>query len=110
MSKAANAANHIAECSVTARTVARKERVSRTFPRCDKLLIIGDHRVLLSTVLAQRPVGTIEAAIAVRTGIEQVRAELVAAIRAMASQTIDTGDILRGLFMPGSKGDRVVGE
>jgi len=35
-------------------------------------------------------------------------AEVVAAIRAMASQTIDVGDILRGLFLPGSIGDRVV--
>ena len=34
--------------------------------------------------------------------------EIVAAIRAMASQTIDVGDILRGLFLPGSIGDRVV--
>jgi NTE family protein len=34
--------------------------------------------------------------------------EVVATIRAMASETIDVGDVLKGLFLPGTIGDKVV--
>jgi NTE family protein len=34
--------------------------------------------------------------------------EVVTAIRAMAHETIDVGDVLRGIFLPGTIGDRLV--
>jgi NTE family protein len=34
--------------------------------------------------------------------------EVVAPIRAMAAQTIDLGDVLKGIFLPGTIGDRIV--
>src|SRR5262249_32265912 len=35
--------------------------------------------------------------------------EVVTPIRAMANETIDVGDVLKGIFLPGSIGDKVVG-
>src|SRR5439155_10827623 len=34
--------------------------------------------------------------------------EVVATIRVMANETIDVGDVLKGIFLPGTIGDRVV--
>ena len=36
------------------------------------------------------------------------QSEVVATIRSMASHTIDVGDVLKGIFLPGTVGDRIV--
>ena len=38
----------------------------------------------------------------------QFQSEIVTTIRAMASRTIDVGDVLKGIFLPGSIADKVV--